>query len=133
VLQTEVLDRFRNDDDASVRAVLTDLVESGLVFRSGRAESTTLRTAGPDELSLAGESGADEKVGGSTCGFTVWEGHPHEDEVFGTLSRLRAGLTRPRQKVREYNAQNPPKDKLVGVVVYFGQTLIESGHAEVSP
>lgn len=50
LLQADVLTRFRNDDESSVRSVLNDLVESGLVFRSGRAESTTLRAARPDEV-----------------------------------------------------------------------------------
>jgi hypothetical protein len=59
LLQTDVLTRFRNDDEASVRAVLNDLVESGLVFRSGRAEGTTLRAARPEEVSLAGEDSDD--------------------------------------------------------------------------
>jgi hypothetical protein len=59
LLQAEVLTRFRNDDEASVRAVLNDLVESGLVFRSGRAEGTTLRAARPEEVSLAGEQNDD--------------------------------------------------------------------------
>lgn len=47
LLQTEVLTRFRNDDAATVRAILNDLVESGLVFRSGRGDGTTLRAARP--------------------------------------------------------------------------------------
>ena len=55
LLQAEVLTRFRNDDDASVRAVLNDLVESGLVFRSGRGDGTTLRAARPEEVSLASD------------------------------------------------------------------------------
>jgi hypothetical protein len=79
-------------------------------------------------------SGTTEVVGGSTYGFTVWRGHPHHDEVLGTLSRLRADLSRLRQKVREYNAEHPKaEDRLFGVVVYFGQTLIELDHAEESP
>src|SRR4029078_837183 len=32
----EVLERFRNDDEVTLRSVLADLVDSGLVFRSGR-------------------------------------------------------------------------------------------------
>src|SRR6476620_7247600 len=35
VLQPEVLTRFARDDEASVRGVLTDLVESGMIFRTG--------------------------------------------------------------------------------------------------
>jgi hypothetical protein len=53
LLQGDVLTRFRNDDEGSVRAVLSDLVESGLVFRSGRGDTTTLRAARPEEVSLA--------------------------------------------------------------------------------
>jgi predicted transcriptional regulator len=55
LLQADVLTRFRNDDEASVRAVLNDLVDSGLVFRSGKGDGTTLRAARPEEVSLAGE------------------------------------------------------------------------------
>ena len=59
LLQTEVLTRFRNDDEASVRAVLNDLVDSGLVFRSGKGDGTTLRAARPEEVSLAGDQSDD--------------------------------------------------------------------------
>ncbi|HVW29266.1 MAG TPA: hypothetical protein VHC69_28060 [Polyangiaceae bacterium] len=55
LLQAEVLTRFRNDDGATVRAILNDLVESGLVFRSGRGDGTTLRAARPEEVSLASD------------------------------------------------------------------------------
>jgi hypothetical protein len=55
LLQTAVLTRFRHDEEASVRAVLNDLVESGLVFRSGRGDGTTLRAARPEEVSLASD------------------------------------------------------------------------------
>ncbi len=60
--QTEVLTRFRNDDVASVRSVINDLVESGLVFRSRTGDATTLRAAHPEEVSLAGDP-LDDGVG----------------------------------------------------------------------
>jgi hypothetical protein len=231
LLQSEVLTRFRNDDGASVRAVLNDLVESGLVFRSGRGDGTTLRAARPEEVSLANDpsddgvaslvwlvvhrqgpttmaevqamvpvdlarlervlerlvgegrvrvpadapekryavadcvipagdaagweaavfdhyqamvtalcaklrrgtqkSATDDAVGGSTYGFTVWRGHPHHDEVVGTLARLRGDLSRLRQKVHDYNNGHagPPEDR-IGVIAYLGQTVIEGEHAE---
>jgi hypothetical protein len=233
LLQTDVLTRFRNDDAASVRAVLNDLVESGLVFRSGRGDSTALRAAKPEEVSLATEqnddgvasfvwlvvhrqgpatvteiqgmvpvdgarlerlltrlvgegrvrvveqaqepryavadcviavgdaagweasvfdhyqamvtalcaklrrgarkSGADETVGGSTYGFTVWPGHPHHDEVLGILARLRGELSRLRHKVHDYNANNPgPPEPRLGVIAYLGQTVIESELTEAT-
>src|SRR5262249_13160521 len=50
--QPAVLDRFKYDDEASVRGVLNDLVESGIVFRSGRGDRTTYRAAHPEELNL---------------------------------------------------------------------------------
>lgn len=46
----EVLARFRYDEEASVRGILKDLVESGLVMRSGRNEETSYRVATPEEL-----------------------------------------------------------------------------------
>jgi len=45
VSRAEVLRRFAGDNDATVRGVLRDLVESGLVYQSGRAETTSYRAA----------------------------------------------------------------------------------------
>jgi len=50
VRRADVLHRFRHDDEGTVRGVLNDLVESGMVFRSGRGERTVYRAAGPDEM-----------------------------------------------------------------------------------
>jgi hypothetical protein len=49
VSRGEVLLRFRNDDSAVVRAILKDLVDGGLVFRTGQGERTTYRAARPEE------------------------------------------------------------------------------------
>jgi hypothetical protein len=59
VLQADVLHRFRNDDEASVRGVLKDLVESGMIFRSGRGNRVTYRAAKPEEYRLADDPRAD--------------------------------------------------------------------------
>ena len=48
----ELLSRFRADDEASVRGVLSDLVDSGLLFKSGRGDHTTYRAASDAESSL---------------------------------------------------------------------------------
>jgi hypothetical protein len=45
--------RFSRDDEAQVRAVLHDLVESGLVYRTGRADATAYRAASTEELGEA--------------------------------------------------------------------------------
>lgn len=52
VLQTDVLMRFRNDEYLTVKSVLTDLVDSGMVFRTGRGGRTTYRAASPDEVQM---------------------------------------------------------------------------------
>ncbi len=45
----QVLERFRRDDPRSVRGVLRDLTESGLVFASGRGSRVVYRMTTPDE------------------------------------------------------------------------------------
>ncbi len=52
VLRTDVLQRFRNDEPANVRAVLRDLVDSGLLFSAGRGVGTTYRAASVEEYQL---------------------------------------------------------------------------------
>jgi hypothetical protein len=48
--RAELLARFRHDDETSVRGILNDLVENGLVVRSGRGEETSYRVASAEEL-----------------------------------------------------------------------------------
>jgi hypothetical protein len=227
VLQADVLHRFRQDDEATVRGVLTDLVESGMVFRSGRGPRTTYRAAKPEEYALAdrdqsGDGAAnlawvavsrfgpataeaigeavpldpaslrtaldrlvsegriarveragvveyradlcvipfdtpagweaavfdhyqavvtaictklrrgtttaspDDRVGGSTYAFTVWQGHPHYDDAMSLLGRLRAEAISLREKVSAFNErQTPPEHEAVRVIAYMGQTVLE--------
>lgn len=58
--RAELLQRFRADDEASVRGVLSDLVDSGLLFKSGRGDLTAYRAASDAEASavLAGDPSA---------------------------------------------------------------------------
>lgn len=53
VTRAAVLKRFHADDALSVRGVLKDLVETGLLFKSGRADTTTYRAVSAEELRLA--------------------------------------------------------------------------------
>ncbi len=57
VSRAEVLMRFCRDDTTTVKSVLTDLVEEGLVFAKGRGEQLTYRAAEPEELRV--ETGTD--------------------------------------------------------------------------
>jgi hypothetical protein len=49
VSRADVLIRFSNDQEATVRGVLRDLVESGMLFRSGRGDLTTFRPVRPED------------------------------------------------------------------------------------
>jgi hypothetical protein len=219
VVQSQVLARFAADDEATVRGVLMDLVESGLVFAAGRGSQTSYRPMGPEARPPAehdGEGFADlvwviiqrggsttadkvaeslsvdrgpvdlaierlvrdcrvsrtaagvlhskecvipvgnragweaaifehyqavvtamctklragapaqagDTVGGSTYGFTLWNGHPHEQEVLGLLGRMRAEMTRLREKVAAYNATLSEHPETFGVLAYVGQTVV---------
>ena len=48
--RAEVLERFKYDDEVSLRGILNDLVESGLAVRSGMRGETRYRAATEDEL-----------------------------------------------------------------------------------
>jgi hypothetical protein len=221
VTQGEVLARFARDDEATVRGVLVDLVESELVFATGRGTQTSYRAAGPEDrpalrdddgegfaslvwvvIQRGGTTTADEvaatlsvdrgpvdlaierlvtdgrvsrtaagvlhsaecviplgeragweaalfehyqavvtamctklraggaraeatdSVGGSTYGFTLWDGHPHEREVLGFLARTRAEMTALREKVAAYNATCTEHPETFGVLAYVGQTVV---------
>ncbi|MEY2934268.1 MAG: hypothetical protein RL033_5017, partial [Pseudomonadota bacterium] len=57
VLRADVLRRFQYDEETSVRGVLKDLVDSGMLFRSGREQATAYRAA---ELSDVAEASAQQ-------------------------------------------------------------------------
>jgi hypothetical protein len=48
--RAELFAEFQRDEEASVRGILNDLVESGLIVRSGRGEETRYRIATAEEL-----------------------------------------------------------------------------------
>jgi len=50
VSRSDVLKRFCRDDEVSVRGVLNDLVESGILFKTGRGDRTSYRAATIEEL-----------------------------------------------------------------------------------
>jgi CRP-like cAMP-binding protein len=51
----EVLERFARDDAASVRGILNDLVESGVVYRTGRGEASLYRATPPEDVGRLAE------------------------------------------------------------------------------
>lgn len=232
VSRADVLRRFRNDDEDTVKGVLTDLVDTGLVYRTGRGERAVYRMAELDEAARAAASdpaeveatlvwvginrfapcdeaalvaalkldaevvsgavrrlldsgraqrGADgllrcdacvipvgatvgweaavfdhyqavvsavcrklragqvrsrfdDACGGSTYGFDVWPGHPHEDEVRTLLARERGRLSDLRARVDAYNAAQERPSDAVRVLYYCGQTVVDDdpvlGHSD---
>ena len=225
VARAAVLERFSRDDEASVKGVLRDLVESELVFQSGRGDAITYRAATPDDrvsddpkkreedlailvlvavnrypnatvdeiaeavpiaikdaeralerLSQDGRVKATEtdgvrryecascviplgaaagweaavfdhyqalvtalctklrqgktsaelgdRVGGSTYGFDVWDGHPMRDEVLGFLADVRKKAMDLRARVEAHNAGRKAPESVERVITYVGQTVL---------
>lgn len=81
-LRADVLNRFPADDEAIVRAVLSDLVDSGLVFRAGRGAATIYRAATVEELGAVASSGERDAIAS-----LVWV----VVHRFGPLDRGRVG------------------------------------------
>lgn len=50
----DVLEHFHHDEELKVRSILSDLVETGLVCRSGRGQDGRYRLATPEELEQLG-------------------------------------------------------------------------------
>ena len=58
VPRTDILDRFSRDEEAVLRGILHDLVESGLALGSGRGARACYRAASEEEIGAAlGEAG----------------------------------------------------------------------------
>jgi hypothetical protein len=56
--RTEIIEHFAHDDPQNVRSILNDLVETGLVHRTGRGSETRYRVATQEELEELGSSAA---------------------------------------------------------------------------
>lgn len=83
----EVLDRFKRDDESTVRGVLNDLVENGFVIRSGRSEETHYRVATEEELRDFGA--ALEGTSAESLAAHVWlQIYRHGKTSYEQLSRL---------------------------------------------
>jgi hypothetical protein len=68
--RTEVMDQFKHDEPQNVRSILNDLVETGLVCRSGRGSDTRYRVATTEELEELGASAAGDA--NETNAAIVW-------------------------------------------------------------
>ena len=84
--RAELLQRFRADDEASVRGVLSDLVDSGLLFKSGRADHTTYRAASDAEASAVLASDPDASAAGMVWVLLHQAGPRSGEELAGELN-----------------------------------------------
>jgi hypothetical protein len=72
-------------------------------------------------------SKADDRVGGATLAFDLSDSHPHAEEVYGLLARVRADLNEVWNRVASHNRNHPIDDGAkVKVSFYFGQTVDET-------
>jgi hypothetical protein len=76
--RADVLEHFDHDEELKVRSILSDLVESGLVCRSGRGQDTSYRLATAEELEqLGAAASADaEAANAALIWVHVYRGSP---------------------------------------------------------
>jgi hypothetical protein len=79
--RADVLMRFARDDQASVRGILSDMVDSGLVFKTGRGDGTVYRFASVDEIARASDRDALESVANLVWVTVYREGPLAQDEL----------------------------------------------------
>ena len=83
--RVDILYRFRWDEEPSVKAVIHDLLSSGLIYGVGRGENTLYRITPENDLKTLAESGDDEHLSA-----LIWVYIYRHDEV--TLIELAAKL-----------------------------------------
>jgi hypothetical protein len=126
ISRAEVLTRFRSDDVATVKGVLKDLVDSGLVYRTGRGDAITYRAASPSDY----PSDSDDE---SSLAHLIWvavHGHGSLDrEALAELvpadeATLEAGLRRliAEQRLEAREEDGKPVYSSSNVVIPIGSS-----------
>jgi len=95
--RAEVLERFRHDDETSVRGILNDLVGSGFVVRSGRGEETSYRLSTEEELHDFGAALSGQ--GEESVAALVWVHVYREGPI--TAERIRQLVPLPAEAIEE--------------------------------
>ncbi len=75
------------------------------------------------KLRIGTRAEAADQTGGATYTFTVFDGHPHEQEILGLLSRMRSEMDELWDRVSAYNQQHAVPDGANRVCFYFGQNV----------
>jgi hypothetical protein len=94
VSRADVLLRFAHDDQASVRGILSDMVDAGLVYKTGRGDATVYRAASVEEIARAssGEVAASIEA---LAWVTVYREGPIDEAELGLRLALEGQLLRP--------------------------------------
>ena len=87
VTRGEVLVRFHADDDASVRGILRDLLETRLVYMTGKGNATTYRIATGDDR-ISGSASEDKEATTALLWITVYREGPIDADTLATTLRL---------------------------------------------
>jgi hypothetical protein len=129
--RVDVLAHFSHDEELKVRSILSDLVESGLVCRSGRGQETSYRLATPDELEQLGAAASTdaEATNAALVWLHVYRGSPLPRASLAELlplpaAALEAALAR---LVREERVRL--EQRADGVYCTTDQCLIPVGEA----
>jgi hypothetical protein len=87
VSATDVHHRFRNDDSEVVTGILTDLVASGLVYRTGRGAMATYKLADQDDFDSMDKSRAEANR--YLVWFVVYRNGPLDGARVAELARIK--------------------------------------------
>ncbi|HEX2733243.1 MAG TPA: hypothetical protein VHM70_16645 [Polyangiaceae bacterium] len=112
--RAEVLQRFDRDEPATIRGILHDLTESGLIFSSGNGDRTVFRALGEDETRHA--RGREETGTVELLSVLIYREGPFErsellERSGMTSERLDASL---QQLVQDGQVQVDPKGRYRG-------------------
>jgi hypothetical protein len=87
VTRARVLQRFARDDGAIVRSILSDLVSSGLVYKTGRGDATVYRIASAEDLKHAFDE-KDKAAEAALIWLTVYREGPLDRRALAERLRI---------------------------------------------
>ena len=67
----------------------------------------------------------EDRTGGSTYTFEVWDGHPLAEKVYAELGRHRRETSELRKQVDGFNEKHSRPGQFDRVTIYFGQCVVE--------
>lgn len=92
ITRDQILRRFRHDDEPSLRGVLRDLTESGLLFASGTGRGAGYRLATGDEIGALRRTGDRLGLEAFIWSLVYRDGETSLDELAGRCAVPRADL-----------------------------------------